>query len=194
MTFNQLIFAGVDLSSGHEPVTFTALDRELNVVARERWSFAETISHLNQYEKFLLAITSSTKKSGATSFQKELAGMGISGLSNHDERRRFVETKAQDCYRMLAGSKLLSSRTFEGRIQRSLILYEEGFQIPDPMDLFEEITRHKLLQGVLPIEDLYSTKELDSLVAAYLAWMTANRPNQVEFTAENFALPKALDD
>jgi len=193
MTFNQLIFAGVDLSSGRKPVTFTALDRELSIVLRERWSFAETISYLNEYEKILLAITSSTKNSGATSFQKELTDVGISALSNHNERRQFVETKAHDCYRMLAGSKLLSSRTFEGRIQRSLILYEEGFQIPDPMDLFEEITRHKLLQGVLPIEDLYSTKELDALVAAYLAWMTANRPNQVEFTSENFAVPKAPD-
>src|SRR5215204_6163967 len=102
MTFNQLIFAGVDLSSGRKPVTFTALDRELNVVVRERWSFSETISCLNTYEKFLLAITSSTKKSGSTSFQKELKDIGISTLSNHEERRRFVETKAQDCFRMLA--------------------------------------------------------------------------------------------
>jgi hypothetical protein len=194
MTFNQLIFAGVDLSSGRKPVTFTALDRELNVVSRERWSFAETISCLNGYEKILLAITSSSKKSGPMSFQKELTRIGMSAMSENNERRQFVETKAQDCYRMLAGSKLLSSRTFEGRVQRSLILYEEGFQIPDPMDLFEEITRHKLIQGVLPIEDLYSTKELDAFVAAYLAWMTANRPHQVEFTSENFAIPKASDD
>ena len=194
MAFNQLIYAGVDLSSGRKPVTFTALDRELNVVARERWSFAETISYLNEYEKFLLAITTSAKDSGSASFQKELTHIGIGTLSKDSERRQFVETKAQDCFRILAGSKLLSSRTFEGRIQRSLILYEEGFQIPDPMDLFEEITRHKLLQGVLPIEDLYSTKELDALMAAYLAWMTANMPNQVEFSSGNFAFPKALDD
>jgi predicted RNase H-like nuclease len=69
--------------------------------------------------------------------------------------------------------------TLEGRIQRQLVLHEQELNIPDPMRLFEEITRHRLLQGVLPVEELYEPGELDALVAAYTAWIGANRGDQV---------------
>jgi hypothetical protein len=46
------------------------------------------------------------------------------------------------------------------------------------MRLFEEITKHRLLQGVLPLEHLYSTGELDALVAAYTAWVAALHPER----------------
>jgi predicted RNase H-like nuclease len=48
--------------------------------------------------------------------------------------------------------------------------------IPDTMDLFEEITRHRLLQGVIPTDNLYSPAELDALVSAYTAWVAALHP------------------
>jgi hypothetical protein len=35
----------------------------------------------------------------------------------------------------------LPRRTLEGRLQRSAILYEQGLQIRDPVEIFEEITR-----------------------------------------------------
>jgi hypothetical protein len=47
------------------------------------------------------------------------------------------------------------------------------------MRLFEEITRHRLLQGILPLQDLYTPGELDALVAAYTAWMAALHPDQI---------------
>jgi hypothetical protein len=68
--------------------------------------------------------------------------------------------------------------TLEGRIQRQLVLHEHDLHIPDPMRLFEEITRHRLLQGVMPLQDLYSPGELDALVAAYTAWVAATRPSE----------------
>jgi hypothetical protein len=52
-------------------------------------------------------------------------------------------------------------------------------RIPDPMRLFEEITRHRLLQGVLPVADLYQPSELDALAGAYTAWMAANHPEGI---------------
>ena len=52
------------------------------------------------------------------------------------------------------------------------------------MDFFEEITRHKLIQGTLPLENLYSTKELDALAASYVAWMLVNKPNELRFTSD----------
>ena len=45
--------------------------------------------------------------------------------------------------------------------------------------MFEEITRYKLVQGILPLENLPSSKELDALAAAYLAWMNFTRPGQI---------------
>ena len=60
-----------------------------------------------------------------------------------------------------------------------MILYDEGLQIPDPIEFFEEITRHRLLQGILPLDELYTQGELDALVAAHTAWLAASHPTQV---------------
>jgi predicted RNase H-like nuclease len=47
------------------------------------------------------------------------------------------------------------------------------------MRIFEEITRHRLIQGILPLESLHSTEELDALAAAYTAWIAGVKPDQV---------------
>ena len=39
------------------------------------------------------------------------------------------------------------------------------------MEFFEEVTRHRLRHGILPLEKLYTPGELDALTAAYLAWL-----------------------
>jgi hypothetical protein len=52
------------------------------------------------------------------------------------------------------------------------------------MYIFEEITRHRLLQGMLPIEDLFEAEELDALVAAYSAWMAGNEPDKISFIGD----------
>lgn len=69
--------------------------------------------------------------------------------------------------------------TLEGRIQRQLALYLQDMEIPDPMKIFEEITRHRILKGILPLDDLFSPAELDALVAAYTAWKAASQPDYV---------------
>jgi len=188
MAFNQMVFAGVDLSIGRKPVTFIALDRELNIIDVQKCSVSESILCLEKYEKILLGITTSARNPASSNFKQEISHSNFSALSEESDLRQFMETKAPDCFRMLAAAKLLAGRTFEGRIQRSLILYEEGFQISDPMDFFEEITRHKLMQGILPFENLYSARELDAMVAAYMGWMTYNRPKQVSLQGD-FILP-----
>jgi hypothetical protein len=65
--------------------------------------------------------------------------------------------------------------TVEGRLQRQLALHERGLRIPDPMEYFEEITRHKLLNGILPQELVYPPEQLDALVAALTAWVASER-------------------
>jgi hypothetical protein len=47
------------------------------------------------------------------------------------------------------------------------------------MNFFEEVTRHRLLKGSLPLDHLYQAGELDALAAAYTAFTAANHPNQI---------------
>jgi predicted RNase H-like nuclease len=83
------------------------------------------------------------------------------------------------CFTTLLGCHPFPKYTLEGRIQRQLILYEQKVGVPDPMRVFEEITRHRLLKGTLPLDELYSPGELDALVAAYTACLAATAPERV---------------
>lgn len=74
--------------------------------------------------------------------------------------------------------------SLEGRLQRQLALFERKVKLPDPMLVFEEITRYKLLRGILPLDYLYQAGELDALVAAYTAWLAANHPEQVSLVGD----------
>jgi predicted RNase H-like nuclease len=47
------------------------------------------------------------------------------------------------------------------------------------MRVFQEITRHRMLQGVLSLENLYQPEELDALVSAYTAQKAASHPDQI---------------
>ena len=191
MAFDHIIFAGVEFSSTRKPITFAALDRDLKILALEHWSITETISCLKENSQVLLVVNSPVRKSTTTvssDFKNKLAHTGFRSIANSGPNR-WLETDAQTCFKALCENELLPRRTLEGRIQRALILYEEGLQINDPMDFFEEITRHKLLQGILPLENLNSSKELDSLVTAYVAWMAVQRTNRVNI-ADNFILPE----
>jgi hypothetical protein len=190
MASDSKTFAGVDLSSGRKPVTFAALDQSLKILVLEKWSMAEAISCLKEYPGALLAINSPARKSTAPisiEFKNKLAHAGYKSIMKNDPHQ-WAETDSQKCFRQLCEKELFPGRTLEGRIQRALILYEEGLQINDPMDFFEEITRHKLMQGILPLENLYSAKQLDALMAAYVAWMVVQRTSFVDIT-DNFILP-----
>lgn len=195
MTTDQIIFAGVDISSGRKPVTFAALDMDLNIFMLEKWSLVECISYLKDYENNLLIINSPVRKSGhnaSDDFKREILQAGFGPLSKNNSRQ-WAETDTQKSFLALCENELLLRRSLEGRIQRALILYGEGLQIPDPMDFFEEITRHKLMRGILPMENLHSAKELDALIAAYVAWIAVNKPNQIELLPENFVLPRRVE-
>jgi hypothetical protein len=47
------------------------------------------------------------------------------------------------------------------------------------MRIFDEITRHRMLKGVLSLESLYQTEELEALVSAFTAQKAATQPDQV---------------
>lgn len=191
MTSDSIIFAGVDISSGRKPVTFAALDEDLRILTIHKWTLPESVLCLQEYEAITLAIHSSS--SVLADFKKELAQAGFKQAS-WNSSRRWMETDAHDGYRVLCERKLLSQRSVEGRIQRALILYDERLQIPDPMDFFEEITRHKLIQGILPFENTYSAHELDALMASYVAWAFANEPRRVRMAKNKAILLKDTEE
>jgi predicted nuclease with RNAse H fold len=93
--------------------------------------------------------------------------------------QQWLETHPHAAFCALLGQLPLPKPTLEGRLQRQIALYEQGIGIKDPMEFFEEITRHKLLHGVLPMEFVYATEELDTLMAAYMAYCVVNCPQEM---------------
>ena len=191
MTSNPIIFAGVELSSGRKPIAFAGLDEDLHIRMLEKWDGSEVLSCVQTYENCVLTVDLPGAKQGQEMYadlKRKLVQAGFKPFSHKSSPKQWVETNAQDCFRALGGHKLFPRRALEGRLQRCAILYEQGLHLTDPVDIFEEITRYKLVQGILPLERLPSSNELDALVAAYLAWMSINRPGQTVPKGE-FVLP-----
>lgn len=101
------------------------------------------------------------------------------GFIHHPENgasHHWLEANPHACFTALLGKNPLPRQTLEGRLQRQIILYDADVNLKDPMDFFEEVTRHRLRMGQLPTETLYTPDQLDALMLAYTAWMAARRP------------------
>jgi hypothetical protein len=129
MSPDHIIFTGVELSSGSKPVTFAALDGDLRVQVLEKWTIAEALSCLNEYENIWLSINlSSFKREQAvyTEFKKKIIQAGFKSFSvkgsvaGSRQTPRIVSRSDR--------SKPLP-RVLWRRLQRSAILYEQGLQI-----------------------------------------------------------------
>ena len=107
---------------------------------------------------------------------RRLAEIGFQPFRTGQAGCRWLETHPHAAYCALLGQIPLPKPTLEGRLQRQLALFEGDMGIKDPMDLFEEITRHKLLKGILPSDLIYSPEELDTLVAAFTAFLAVEMP------------------
>jgi len=112
-------------------------------------------------------------------FYRGMAELEYQPDSVEGAQRRWLETHPQAGFTVLVAALPLARATLEGRLQRQLILYEQGVRLRDPMDFFEELTRYKLLKGTLPLEHLYPSEQLDALMAAHTAWLTVTRPAEV---------------
>lgn len=93
--------------------------------------------------------------------------------------RKVVEVIPELGYRSWIEGNLLPANSLPGRIQRQLVLYDRGLDVKDPMGFFEEITRFRIRQGVLPEDVIYPASMLSALAAAYLAWQAGNEPEQL---------------
>jgi hypothetical protein len=110
---------------------------------------------------------------------RRLEELGYRQYPEDGTERLYLEVYPHASYVVLLGGVPFPKHSLEGRLQRQLVVYEQGINVPDPMRIFEEITRHRLLNGILPLDDLYTPGELDALVAAYTAWLAASQPEAV---------------
>ncbi|MDP1545762.1 MAG: DUF429 domain-containing protein [Anaerolineales bacterium] len=113
------------------------------------------------------------------SLYRKLEKMGFSKYPTDGGTHQFLETHPHACFCALVGDIPMPKPSLEGKIQRQLLLYEKGLRFKDPMDFFEEITRHKMLKGLWPLDLLYLPEQLDAMAAAYTAWLAVIRPESV---------------
>jgi predicted RNase H-like nuclease len=113
------------------------------------------------------------------SMYRRLENFGYQTYPKENAQCQMMEVYPQACFTVLLGVLPFAKNTIEGRMQRQLVLYQRDLNIPDPMRFFKEITRKRLLNGLLPHGNLYQPEELDALVAAYTAWLSKYNPDQI---------------
>lgn len=96
-----------------------------------------------------------------------------------DESRGLLEVLPHACFSVLLERRPFLKNTLEGRLQRQLVLHLEGVSVPNPIQILEEIGQHHLLSGHLPTESLYTPEQLDTLIAAYTAYLAVTKPERI---------------
>jgi hypothetical protein len=115
---------------------------------------------------------------------RKLGKMGFQKHPEIDSTNQILETNPHACYCVMAGQVPLARLSLEGRLQRQIILYEQGLRIKDPMDFFEEITRYKLAKGIWPMVLLYLPDQLDAMAAAFTAWMILHKKESISMLGD----------
>ena len=93
--------------------------------------------------------------------------------------RRMFETFPHGGFAVIAGHKPYPKSSMRGLLQRQLILFDEGLDVPDAMLNLEEWTRHRIMTGQVTHHGLYTHDQLDALIAAYTAFRAEREPNEV---------------
>jgi len=238
MLFKEAVFIGIDPPSGEKPLTYAALDKDLNLIALGREDLTGVVAfvggqkaayvgvnaprRLNQglmkkdsirdnlnprpnpgrYTAFRVAeynliqrnirIPKTPDKTNLCPgwmrngflLYKRLEEMGFKDFPAEDHKLQMLEVYPHAAYTTLLKKIPFLKKTLEGRLQRQLLLHSLSISVPDPMRLFEEITRYKIIQGQLPLDDLYTVEELEALIGAYLAWKAASEPDEITLIGE----------
>ncbi|RLD08279.1 MAG: hypothetical protein DRI56_05655 [Chloroflexota bacterium] len=233
MLFHNTTFIGIDPTAGERPITYVALDSDLQLLAiskgdmhavlafvggqrsacvainaprrpnqklmrREdirqklspppapgRWENFRVAEYLLYQHNIRIPHTSAEiekcpawMKVGFELYRR-LEKFGYQTFPQKENPQQFLEVYPYASYAALLGILPFKKKTLEGRLQRQVLLHTKAIEVPNAMRIFEEITRHKILQGILPLDSLYSAEELDALVAAYTAWLAATTPKQI---------------
>ncbi|MBN2555676.1 MAG: DUF429 domain-containing protein [Anaerolineales bacterium] len=115
------------------------------------------------------------------SFYRRLKSLGYCLFRQGEAHaeREMMECQPHAAYVALLHHRPFLKHSIEGRIQRQLVLFMNHIDLPNPMHCLEEVTRHHLLSGHLPLEELHTPEELDALVAALTAYRALHQPDQV---------------
>jgi len=93
--------------------------------------------------------------------------------------RRMFETFPHGGFSVIIGHRPYPKSSMRGLLQRQLILFDEGLDVPDAMLNLEEWTRHRIMTGQLTTHGLKTHDQLDALMAAYTAFKAEREPNEV---------------
>jgi len=113
------------------------------------------------------------------SLYHRLEELGFQDFPGENPNLQMIEVYPHAAYTVLLRKIPFLKKNLEGRLQRQLLLHSLSVAVPDPMKIFEEITRYKIIQGQLPLDGLFSVEELEALIAAYTAWKTALEPGEI---------------
>ncbi len=115
----------------------------------------------------------------------QLESLGFRAYPAEEAPRQWIETQSEAAFHALLGLPPFTTGTLEGRIQRQLVLDNLELDVPDAMEFFEEITRYRLLHGVLHTELVMPQPELNAWMAAQVAWMAGTRPENLLLVNHN---------
>jgi hypothetical protein len=110
---------------------------------------------------------------------RHLQMVGYQTYPCDDAPRQYLETPPEAAYWSLLDLAPFPPGTLESRLQRQLVLYEHNLPVKDSLHFLEEVTRHRLLKSILPLENIHTPAELNALVLAYTAWLAAKEPPEV---------------
>lgn len=99
-------------------------------------------------------------------------------------KRQFFEVHPHAVFTVLLGRVPYLKDTLEGRLQRQLLLYDEGINIPDAMNWFEEVTRTHILRGEIRYNGVRTHDELDALASALTAFYAHTKPRQITMVGD----------
>ena len=117
-------------------------------------------------------------KTGFTLYRR-LKELDFQFFPANDHPQQLIEVYPHAAYTVLIKKIPFLKKNLEGRLQRQLLLHSLSVEVPDPMRIFEEFTRYKILRGDLPLEGLFSVEELEAMIAAYTAWKAVKEPDDI---------------
>ncbi len=116
---------------------------------------------------------------------ERLRGLGYAVFPDDDGgERQLLETVPEACFQLWLPGEVLPQRSLEGCIQRQAVLYDFGIEVPDPMEYYQEVTRHRIMLGALPRQMVYQPAEIQALAAAYMAWLAVNQGENIELLGD----------
>jgi hypothetical protein len=110
----------------------------------------------------------------------QLESLGYRAFPCEDAPLQWIETQSEAAFHALLGRPPFDAGTLEGRIQRQLVLEDLDLDVPNAMQFFEEITRYRLLHGVLPTERIFPQVELNAWIAAQVAFLASTQPDALK--------------